>query len=113
MHKSILCRKRQMDITEWIGIMSADVEPSPKYRKRVAERDAAGLCLKCDSPSARRGLCNSCYHRFRMDRLETPKNKRLMFEHGLVRKGELMPDRQGQRIERPHLPTVEQHHATR
>lgn len=88
-----------MDLIDWLGYMAADIEVIPKLRKLVAERRAAGMCLKCDSNAARRGLCQHHYHQFRMAKLQTAKNRRAAFEAQSIRSGELLPDRQGQRPE--------------
>lgn len=80
---------------------SSDLEALPKYRKYVRERDAAGLCLQCDSPADKsRGLCTHHHHRFRMDRLDTPRNKRKAFEDRMILTGKILPSRQGQRLKR-------------
>lgn len=101
-----------MDITELFGMASSDLEAMPKYKKRVRERIAAGLCLaidvdestgvktECNCVAVKRGVCLHHHHRFRMDRLDTAKNRRKTFEDGLILRGELMPSRQGQRIRR-------------
>jgi hypothetical protein len=86
--------------TEWIDLMASDVEPLPKYRKRVEERDALGLCLLCDKPATRRGLCDSHHYQFRMERLGTPKTRRRVYENERIRNGTIMGDRQGQPVSR-------------
>lgn len=99
-----------MDL-EWTELMPSDVEVLPKYRKRVQEREAKGLCIanpedengdrhECDSPVHARGLCVNCHYRFRMDRLGTPKTKKRLYENDRIRRGTLLPNRQGQRIKR-------------
>lgn len=96
---------------EWIELMPADVEVLPKYRKRVMDRQSKGLCIniielsdgtkqECNSPSRTRGLCNNCHYAFRMERKDTAKTKRRLYENNRIRIGTLMPDRQGQRVKR-------------
>lgn len=83
---------------EWTSLMPADVEVLPKFKRRVEERDAQCKCLLCDNDARTRGLCNNCHYAFRMERLGTPKTKRLVYENNRIRQGTLMPDRQGKRI---------------
>lgn len=89
--------------------MAADVEVLPRFRKRVDEREAAGLCLNifkladgskadCGCNARTRGLCNNCHYAFRMEKKETPKTKRRLYENNRIRIGTLMPDRQGKRV---------------
>ncbi len=99
-----------MDI-EWAYLMSTDVEVLPKYKRRVLERDSKQLCLdnrpdrfgnskECDGNAIKRGLCANCHYRFRMEKLGTPPSKKSVYENERIRKGTLMPDRQGQSIKR-------------
>lgn len=85
-----------MDLIEWLGFMAADIEVLPKFRKLVAEKLAAGDCLKCDKKATRRGLCDHHYHRYRMDKKDVAKSRRAAFEANAIRTGEIAVDRQGQ-----------------
>lgn len=90
-----------MDLIDWLGYMSADIEVIPKLRRIVAEKTRKGECLKCDKAATRRGLCDHHYYRYRMDKKDQPKSRRAAFEVQAIRSGELLPDRQGQRIPAP------------
>lgn len=83
---------------ELVGTLSRDVKAKGKVAKRVRERDAAGLCLLCDRPAKRRGLCSCCYSRWYMRLQRTAEAKRASLEREVILLGELMPDRQGQRL---------------
>jgi hypothetical protein len=94
---------------EWTGLMPSDVEVLPKFKKRVRDREAKQLCIniieepdgsthECNNTARTRGLCNNCHYAFRMERLGTPKTKRLVYENNRIRQGTLMPDRQGKRL---------------
>lgn len=87
-----------MDLIDWLGFMSADIEVIPKLRKLVAEKVRKNECLKCEKQATRRGLCDHHYHRYRMDKKDAPKSRRAAFEVQAIRGGDLLPDRQGQRI---------------
>ena len=78
--------------------MASDIEVIPKLRKLVAEKTAKNECLKCEKQATRRGLCDHHYHRYRMDKKDVAKSRRAAFEVQAIRSGELLPDRQGQRI---------------
>lgn len=87
-----------MDLMELFGMASCDLEPKPKFREFVKQRIAAGLCLQCDMPANKsRGLCRHHHHRFRMDRLDRPKNKRKTFEDDMILNAKILAPAQGKR----------------
>jgi len=101
---------------DWIEFMAVDVEVLPRFRKRVANREAAGLCVgmitvgettkgepikeDCGGTARRRGLCANCHHAYRMQLLQTPKRDKRKFENEKIRDGEILPPRQGQKKRR-------------
>lgn len=88
-----------VDITEFFGMASSDMEALPKYRKQVQQKVDSGICLQCDNPANKsRGLCRHHHHRFRMDRLDTPKNKRKQFEDRMILTGKILGSQQGKRL---------------
>lgn len=72
-----------------------DARPRPAIRKQVEERDQLGLCLLCDSPAHKRGLCTKHEGRWRRARVKRPANQRLTFDAKQIREGRLLPSRQG------------------
>jgi hypothetical protein len=85
-----------------IELMIVDVRVGRKYRERVHERDASGRCVKCNQPAAKRsrGLCHGCYYAYRSLRFRLPLKERPILDARLIRVGELLPSRQGQRLTR-------------
>jgi hypothetical protein len=86
-----------MDLIEWLGFMAADIEVLPRFRKFIAQKQAKGECLKCAAKAKKRGLCDSHYYRFRMDKKDVTKSRRAAFEANAIRTGDILADRQGQR----------------
>lgn len=86
-------------------LVALDVRPN---RNKVAERDrrdAAGECVSCGcKPAAgddrKRGNCGKCYQNYRTARQALPEDKRVQFDAACVRDCKLMPDRQGQRLDK-------------
>jgi Fe-S cluster assembly ATPase SufC len=72
-------------------IMAIDVSPKRTIRKQVEERAATGLCLHCDKPAARLGLCNSHYHQFRMTLLQKAEADRELWKGRQIREGKVLP----------------------
>lgn len=91
---------RNTDWVELMGHLSRDVRARGKAASRVRERDASGLCLLCERQASRRGLCSCCYSRWYMRLQRTSESERANVERNAIIAGELMPDRQGQRIGR-------------
>jgi hypothetical protein len=89
---------RNIDWVELMGRLSKDVRARGKAASRVKERDASGLCLLCERKASRRGLCSCCYSRWYMFLQRTGDGERANAERNAIIAGELMPDRQGQRI---------------
>lgn len=97
----------------WAFFSIEDMEALPKYRKRVAERVAAGLCLdnrktdenptgkECEKESGTRGVCKHHHHAFLMEKLGTDKDQREAYDKNRVLKGTILPPRQGQGGGRP------------
>lgn len=79
-----------------VSVFVMDVRPKPSTRKIVEERDERGVCLLCEKPAVRRGLCDCHYARFRMAKLDVAREKRAEFEAQQIREGRVLPSRQGQ-----------------
>lgn len=79
--------------------MVMEARPKPGLVKLVIERDESGLCLLCDEPARKRGLCTCHYGRWRTARSEVSGREceRLAFDAKQIRDGKLLPDRQGQK----------------
>lgn len=74
---------------EEIVVMSAN--PTPKAKKHVSARVAKGLCLCCESPSLKRGLCYRCYYAWITCRKKLPNaTKRAAYDSRLIRCGKLL-----------------------
>jgi hypothetical protein len=82
-----------------MSVMVMEARPKPGLIKLVIERDESGLCLLCDEPARKRGLCTCHYGRWRTARMEHSKREceRLAFDAKQIRDGKLLPDRQGQK----------------
>lgn len=84
-------------------LVAMDVKP---LRTKVAERDrrdTAGECITCgckpdEGEGRKRGNCDKCYQDCRTARQALPENKRAQFDAACIRDCKLMPDRQGQRL---------------
>jgi 2-keto-3-deoxy-L-rhamnonate aldolase RhmA len=48
-------------------------------------------CLQCGEPSAKRGLCGTCYSRFDKAKTRLSKDKKASFERALIESGKLLP----------------------
>lgn len=48
-------------------------------------------CLQCSEPSFKRGLCGTCYARYRNAMLRLETSKRMVFEQALIDAGKLLP----------------------
>jgi hypothetical protein len=69
----------------------------PKVRRRVEERRAKGICIKCgEAPIAKRECCTRCHSRFLTNR---PKSKvdQAKYEAQCIERGLIGVSRQGQR----------------
>jgi hypothetical protein len=94
-----------MQVLSQLGtyLVAMDVKP---IRTKVAERDrrdAVGQCITCgctpdDGESRKRGNCDRCYQDYRTARQALPEDKRGQFDAACIRDCKLMPDRQGQRL---------------
>lgn len=82
-----------------MSVMVMEARPKPGLKRIVEERDDSGLCLLCDQPARKRGLCTCHYGRWRTARLEHSKREaeRLAFDAQQIRDGKLLPDRQGRK----------------
>jgi hypothetical protein len=72
-------------------IVVMQAEPTPKAKKHIAARVAAGKCLCCENPALKRGLCYQCYYKWRNARntLGTAA-KKAAFDSKLIRLGKLL-----------------------
>lgn len=48
-------------------------------------------CLQCTEPIQKRGLCGTCYSRYRNALIRLEKSKRRVFEQALIDAGKLLP----------------------
>jgi hypothetical protein len=81
-----------------MSVMVMEARPKPGLKKIVEERDESGLCLLCDRPALKRGLCTCHYGRWRTARAEHSSREceRLAFDAKQIRDGKLLPNRNGQ-----------------
>lgn len=86
--------------SDGLAFMALDVRVARKHSDRVARLDAAGCCVCCNLPAddRRLGRCGKCYYRYRNQRLQLPLDKRPVLDAKLIRAGQLIPSRQGQRL---------------
>lgn len=68
-------------------------------QQKAIDRAARNCCIVCNTESRglRRGLCVTDYTRFRTAWRQVPRDQRKQFEELLIKEGQLMPSRQGQR----------------
>lgn len=83
---------------EGVSIVVIDAKPRLGIRKKVLVRVKSNTCLCCEQKATRRGLCKTCYFRFRAAYLSFIKREQPNFEAKMIRAGKLLPTRQGQRI---------------
>lgn len=98
-----------MSILDWAWFMPSDIQPLPKYRKRVRERTEAGLCLdnrdgcECNQKAkkGRRQLCGGHAWKFRTEVMGKPKSRRKEYETNRILNGTIAAPRSGQGGGRP------------
>lgn len=71
-------------------IFVLDVSVAMNAKRFVKDKVEAKVCLCCDSPSSRRGLCRKCYNAFQYVASRLPKRERAAFEAKLIRQGKLL-----------------------
>jgi len=81
-------------------LMSAEPKPSRKIRGKIEARIRTGLCLCCDRPATRRGLCVAHYHQYRRALLNRDKVDRIDFEQRCIRAGKVLARNQAAGIKR-------------
>jgi len=65
--------------------------PTPKARKRIAERVNASRCLCCERQPLKRGLCHRCYYKWRTTRQALASaEKRAAYDALLITSGRLL-----------------------
>ena len=92
------------EIEKGVMLMAISAKPKAAARDRAEILDEAGKCIKCECDSEakgevrRKGLCPRCHYAYRMDRLQHPKDKRIVYDAKRMREGTLLESRQGKRI---------------
>lgn len=72
-------------------VMTMEAKPKRTIRKQVEERASTHLCLHCNEPVFRRGLCPHHHHKFRMKLLSKPAAERGTWEQEQIREGKILP----------------------
>lgn len=82
-----------------VTVLIMDAKPRPSVRGKVKQKEESGECLQCGDKAApgRRGLCQLHYGRFHRAMRDHAKGDRPALEAKMIRDGDLMEDRQGQR----------------
>lgn len=70
--------------------MNGSVTAKRSLAERVRERVKQGLCLLCESPLARRGLCTRHYQVFQRKLRSIPRSTRATFEIRMIREGKIL-----------------------
>lgn len=70
--------------------MTGTVTAKKSLVDRVRERVRSGICLVCESPSARRGLCTRHYQVFQRKLRSLPRSSRAGFEIKLIKEGKIL-----------------------
>lgn len=71
-------------------VMALATAPKRTIRDEVDKRAATGLCLHCDQPIHRRGLCTHHYHEFRMLLKDRAPDDRDTWEDRQIREGKIL-----------------------
>lgn len=79
-------------------VMIVDQKARLGIRKKVLAKVEANVCLCCDLPAHRRGLCDRHYYLFRSAQFALAPHDRPVNEARMIRAGKLLPSRQGQII---------------
>lgn len=88
-------------------VIMLDATPKRTVKKAVEAKVAAGQCLLCSEPQHKRGLCTQHYGEYRVALSRVPHSKRSEFNARLIQEGQLMPSRQGQRLNVPPSPFLQ------
>jgi hypothetical protein len=71
-------------------LMATEPKLSGKIRAKIELRIKAGVCLCCDRPATRRGLCVAHYHQYRRALQARDKVERVDFESRAIRAGKVL-----------------------
>lgn len=70
--------------------MSGTVTAKRSLAERVRDRVRKGVCLVCESPSARRGLCTRHYQVLQRKLRSLPRRSRASHEIHLIKEGKVL-----------------------
>lgn len=72
-------------------ILMLDLSRRSDVMKRIKEKTIERKCLCCDEPPTTRGLCESCYNRFKYVRRSLgTKREQASFEASCIREGKIL-----------------------
>ena len=83
--------------------MVSDAKPTKRIAAEVQARVASGKCLCCDKTGRRRGLCDTCYHSWYMNRMRMDAQNAAAFDARLIRAGRLLPAGTSRRLRRQNV----------
>jgi uncharacterized paraquat-inducible protein A len=102
-HLNPEARMVAFEVEKGVMYMAVSTKPKTGAKERAEKLEAEGKCVCCEQPlkegeQRRKGRCPRCHYKYRMGRLETPKDKRALYDARLMREGTLMESRQGQHV---------------
>jgi Fe-S cluster assembly ATPase SufC len=83
-------------------VMATRARPPSKTRHKIEDRVRMGICLCCDRPASRRGLCVRHYHQYRRTLLARAEADRVDFERRAIQAGKVLPRNKAAEIKRPN-----------
>jgi hypothetical protein len=91
-----------MQVVNFKGVtfMAVNAKPRPAVRQRVIERAKAGVCLHCESPATRVGLCDHHYHDYRMELIAKSETEREVWIGEQIREGNVLKAGEIRRIKK-------------